>query len=58
MCEYCENMRVSRCKVRLEYKKTCTTFCGMEMVPTFVEKYIPLNYCPQCGRNIRKEKKI
>lgn len=58
MCEYCEDriIRSCKCKVSVKSKAYLRGLEGkLEEMPCFSEIYLPINYCPICGRKLGEE---
>lgn len=54
MCKYCENFDVDGSKLKLG-DIIITTTAKYTFVGDGREHYIPLNFCPNCGRVLRGE---
>ena len=55
MCEYCEDRIMRSCKVTVESKAYLRNLEGkLEETPCFSEIYLPINYCPICGKKVRR----
>lgn len=54
MCEYCSNVKLLQCKVVAEGKTGARSIKDgkFELIPCYSEIFIPLNYCPVCGRKL------
>lgn len=54
MCKYCDDIKLSQCKVVVERKTGLRNVKDgkLEPVPCYSEILIPLNYCPTCGRKL------
>ena len=56
MCEYCEDRIIRSCKVQVKSKAYLRGIDGkLEEMPCFSEIYLPINYCPVCGRKLGEE---
>ncbi len=58
MCEYCENRIMRSCKVIIEDKlhiRYSERDLGTEVHA--IEIYLPMNFCPACGRNLKEDKR-
>lgn len=54
MCEYCNDTKFKRCNILIEDRIGIRNKMNgkLEFVPDFKEIFVPLNYCPVCGRKL------
>lgn len=53
MCKYCENFEVDYSKLKID-DIFITTTAKYTFVGDGKEYYIPLNFCPNCGRELKR----
>lgn len=53
MCKYCKNFEVDYSKLKID-DIFITTTAKYTFVGDGKEYYIPLNFCPNCGRELKR----